>query len=324
MKRLVIVLLASTIVTGCRKDVPEPIVQRSYYSYYGPEIAQSDFEAQGKTGDVVEKTSSGVEVRRAFANGVLHGTSSWSYPNTHVVYQFEEYENDRLVCMGMNAENGVLQYEEQYGPQETKVVRAWFLDGSPRMSEEYRGGKLVRAQYYTNDGDLESFVDRGNGSKITRAGNGKLLNRDQIVGGLSVVREEFYPNSMLYQVYALRDGVKNGFCKVYLESGQPNRLEMWSFGLLDGTQTLYENGLEIAQVPYCQGVKEGIERRFEPGTDQVVQEISWHQDMRHGATKTRVNGMEVVEWYWRDNKVSPEQYQARLSVQKDARAALVM
>lgn len=323
MKRLVIALFVSALTSSCRTKPPEPIVQRSFYSSYGPKIAKNDFEAQGKTGEVVEVTKSGIEVRRNFVDGILHGTSSWSFPNSTIVYQFEEYENGELMGKGINYETGILQLEEQYAPQDIKVVRAWYEEGSPRMSEDYRGDKLVRAQYYTNNGDLESAVEKGTGSKITRAKDGVIVSRDQIVGGLSVVREEFYPSGMLYQVYSLRDGLKNGLCKVYLESGQPSRLEMWSQGLLDGNQTLFENGLEIAQVPYTRGVREGIERRFMPGTDQVVQEISWHQDKRHGPTTTSVDAVQVVECFWRDQKVTPEQYQGLVEKQQDARIALL-
>ncbi len=322
MKRFTLSLVTLIVFVGCAKQATDRVVARKYYSSYGPEISQVDFETQGKTGEVVEVSTNGIEVRRSFIDGGLHGTSSWSFPYTQVIERFEEYDNGFLIAKGFHYENGTPRYEEQYGPNEIKIVRGWYDDGAPRLSEEYRNTCLLRGQYTNKNGDVEASVTDSKGTRIERLRDGTLSSREQIVGGFAIYREDFYSNGMLKVASEMKNGQKNGVAKVYLSSGQPLREEKWSKGVLNGDQIFYENGIKVALVPYSQGYKQGVEKRFRPGTDVVVQEITWYQDVRHGPTTTRIDSEEITDWYWRDSKVSKDQFQGRRENQKNSRASI--
>ena len=298
--------------TGCSHSPQDEVVKTAYYHSYGTQMVETDWENQGSTGEVVDVLKNGVEVRREYVGGVLDGTSSWTFPHSKIAERVEEYKNGQRVTSTTNYETGSPKIQEEWFANDQRVVRTWYEDGAPRFIEEYSGEKLIDGQYLTIDGDVESVVLAGLGARIERSRSGTLLSREQLSGSRVIATEAFYPNGQLREAMSFKEGLRNGQCRRYAESGEPLSIEQWTKGVVDGAQLFFEDGQPIRQIPYASGKKEGVELHFRPGTEEVVEEISWHQNLRHGPSKTYIGGEVHSEWYWRGSKTSEQQYLARI------------
>jgi antitoxin component YwqK of YwqJK toxin-antitoxin module len=304
----------SLLTVACTNPPHEEVVKTTYFHTYGPQIAEADWQTRGSTGEVVEVLKNGVEVRREYVGGVLHGTSSWSFPHTKVIDRMEQYRNGRKILAVRNYPSGSPESQEEWLADDQTVTRAWYEDGAPRIIEEYVGQNLKEGEYFTIDGEIESLVVAGNGTKIDRSSNGELLARDQLNKSEIITTESFYSNGQLREAIAYQNGRRQGQSRRYSESGEPLSIEQWTQGILDGTQLFFEAGQPVRQISYAMGRKDGLELHFRPGTEEIVEEISWHQDKRHGPSKTYLADQILTEWYWRGSLVSEDQFVARASV----------
>lgn len=311
MKRITISLASIFLFSACSQSSHDEIVKTTYYHSYGPEVDREEWKAQGASGEVVETLKNGVEVRREYENGVLHGTSSWTFPYKKVIERTEEYVQGKRTLSGRNYENGSPEVEEEWEPGDKRIVHAWYTDGAPRLLEEYQRGRLAEGKYFTLEGDLEGSVTLGNGSRVERSCGGVLSTKEEIRSGDVMKRESYCPNGQLREVVLFQGNKRHGECRRYAENGQTVAIENWTFGALDGVQTYFEGGLPARQVSYLLGKREGMEVHFRPGTEEVIEEISWHNDERHGVSKTYVASRPMTEWYWKGGKVTEAQYKAR-------------
>ncbi len=302
------------VMVACSTAPQEEVVKMTFYHPYGPQIAEADWQTRGSTGEVVEVLKSGVEVRREYVGGVLHGTSSWTFPHTKVIDRIEQYRHGTRILAARNYASGSPQFQEEWLDSGHRIVRSWYDDGSPRILEDYEGASLVGGQYFTLDGEIESTVMDGTGIKIERSRLGELLTREHLQHSQVVSTESFYPNGQVREVVAYRDGKRHGQTRRYSESGEPLSIEQWTLGIVDGTHLYFDGGQPVRQISYVMGKKEGLELRFRPGTEEVVEEISWRQDKRHGPTKTYLADQTLTEWYWRGSQVSQDQFEARNSM----------
>lgn len=311
MKRLILSLACVLLLGACSSSPQQEVVKTAYYHSYGPEIPAQDWKEQGSCGEIVETLKNGVQVRREYENGVLHGTSSWTYPYSKVVERVEEYENGKKILEGKNYENGVPETEEEWESGDKRFVHSWYTDGAPRLLEEYQKELLVEGKYFTLDGEVEGSISSGSGLRVERTRTGVLATKEEYRSGDVRKREVFYPNGQLREVVLMQGNKKHGERRQYAENGQTVAIENWTFGSLDGVQLYFENGLPAKQVPYLLGKKEGKEIHFRPGTEEVLAEIMWHNDQRHGISKSYVASRPMTEWYWKDGKVTEAQYHAR-------------
>lgn len=307
------VLLSVCMTSGCaQKSDRDEVLRTKYFHTYGPELSKESWDNHGMTGEVIEQCKSGIEIRKKFLDGKLHGESTWSYPHSPVAHRFEEYEMGRLVSFGVNYDNGVVEIKEELSPKGNKILQAWYDDGCPRFTEEWSASqRLQSGKYFTDTGDLESEVIQGKGVRVDRNRAGALLVRERVEQGQVVEKQAFFPNGTIQSVVLLQNGIQHGTTHVYLESGQPLSIEEWKNGTLDGMQTYFDHGLRAIQISYKNGLREGVETRFKPGTDQIVAKISWKNDLKQGPATFFLDDQEVQEWYWKDGKVSEEQYRIR-------------
>ncbi len=299
------------LLASCTKSPHDEIVKTAYYHTYGPQVGEDEWKAQGSSGEVVQTLQNGIEVRREYENGVLHGTSSWSFPYSKIVQRAEEYMNGKRILCAANFENGSPELEEEWEPGDKKVTHAWYNDGAPRLLEEYQNGRIVEGKYFTLEGDVEGSVSSGHGLRIERNSTGQLSLKEEVRFGDIMKRETFFPNGQLREVVLFQGNKKHGESKRFAENGQTVAIENWMFGELDGVQIYFEGGQPVRQIPYVLGKREGTEVHFRPGTEDVIEEISWHNDERHGISKTYVANILVTEWYWRGGEVTESQYKSR-------------
>jgi antitoxin component YwqK of YwqJK toxin-antitoxin module len=207
-----------------------------------------------------------------------------------------------------NYASGVPERKEQYGPNSSTIVTAWYEDSLPRMKEEYRDECLLNGEYMTPEQEEESSVSDGAGIRIVRDGHGALLSKQRIQDGTLVEETRYYPNGMPQAVLPYRGGNIEGIVKTYQITGEPKSIEAWQEGTPNGETTLFSNGEATATLSYIDGVKEGIEKRYKPGTDEVVETISWKRGMRYGPTIRFIDNQKITEWYYKNDKVSKMQF----------------
>lgn len=311
MNKITLALLGISLLTGCSRPEGTEVTHISYYSPYGPQIDKRAFEEQEQTGEVVERLRNGCDVRTVYVHGKLHGTSSVTFPNSSVVHTYEEYVKGKIVSRGVNFETGIPEFEEEFTARGTRLVTCWYSDGSPKIMEEWVDSKLLSGTYLTVDGEEESKVQKGNGTRIERDKSGLLISKDSVQEGLILTRAHLFASGMISESIELQEGIRNGTSKVFLESGEPLRIETWSQGKLNGLQTFFENGLKTTEVTYSMGLKQGVERRFTPGTDTVIAETTWFRDRLHGPSITYKESGAVTQWYWNGEKVTEETFALR-------------
>ncbi|MGR3951564.1 MAG: hypothetical protein QRY74_01395 [Chlamydia sp.] len=304
---------ALILLSGCsRGGVGDEILRTKYYHPYGPEMNAPMWEERGKNGEMVQYYKSGIAIRTNYADGVQHGMVNWTFPNSSITHRYEEYEHGVLISFGVNYENGSSQFQEESHEDGSTTRREWYTDGTPKYIEEWNSNKhLIEGRYFTQEGDIEAEVTQGKGIRIDRSRTGALQLRDHYLQGSPVLREEFYLNGITKYTVSLKNGEKDGVAHSYHETGQPIAIEQWSRNCLNGMQTYFDHGLQIASVPFKDGVREGVETRFRPGTEEEVAKISWHNGLKHGLSTFIFPDQEIVEWYWRDGKVTQEQFQNR-------------
>ena len=279
---------------------------------YGVTIAdEKEWQDRGSNGKTVQKLKNGQTLVQTWQNGVLQGLAYTTFAHTDVICEETFYENGEPLWMATNYASGAPSLKEQYLPQGGKVVATWYEDGSPKTNEEYTDSGLFHGEYFTNQAVLEAEVVQGNGVRIHRDGYGQLQSKESIQNGQVVLQELFYPNGLPKQHTPYVNGKIEGVVKTFYPAGEPKTVEEWQNGKLDGIIRVYFNGEVIATVPYVDGVKEGIEQRFRPGTSELVEEISWKHNMRHGQSIVYVDDEKILDWYSEGQKVSKMQYLER-------------
>ena len=307
MRQFLIYVSCAFLFVSCQKQQQE-VIRTSYYHSYGPQISSAEWKKQGSTGDIAVLRSDGVEERRAYVDGVLQGTSTWTYPHSKVVERYEEYAQGRKVASGHNFSNGSPETEEETLSKNDTMVRRWYEDGAPLSLEHFIGDKLFEAQYYNDDGVLESCIANGSGVKVFRSPQGVLLFREQIDHGQMVAKEQFHANGVVQEVCYFKDGKREGVRKSFDETGRPLSVETYQNDLLNGPAVYFKDGLKESSFFYVDGIKDGKEQHFHPDSGIVIEETIWIAGERHGQVSKQYDGMTILEWYWRGVPVTEAQF----------------
>lgn len=184
----------------------------------------------------------------------------------------------------------------------TKLTR-WYEDGTPQATELYQNTFLMAGEYRTPLNVVESRIVDGHGTRISRSNEGDLLSKDTVYNGQMVERVTFYTNGDPATVTPYENGVVHGSRLTFLQGGLPNTVEQWVQGVQEGTTIVYQNGEKVAEMPYVQGNRNGVERRFKDG-ELLVEEVAWKDDQQHGQRKLFVDGETKIEWYHHGELVS--------------------
>lgn len=319
MKRILVIgILSGFVFVGCAGKGEKEIVRTSYYHPYGPQISEAEWKAEGCSGETSEVLLSGIEKRREYEGGALHGASSWSFPHSKVIEHTEEYEHGKKVATVYNYMTGSPRLREDYQGDVT-YVQAWYEDGTPRFMEEKKDGKVLNGQYFSIDGEREGYLVAGTGMKSNRDDSGLLLDTEKYAGGEIVEKTLYYKNGIKREELAFQDGKRHGVNKKFSDDGSPVVIHQWKEDKLDGKQTIFENGYLARTEMYQNGLKHGVEVRYKTGSNEIAQEISWDRGQKHGCSKSYFIDQTLAEWYWNGNKVSQGQFEqwdkAQMAVQ---------
>jgi antitoxin component YwqK of YwqJK toxin-antitoxin module len=280
------------------------VVDEKYVHKYGLEVAQNDWKARGKNGQVISTLDNGVVMTKQYDFGVLEGETTYTFPNSNTIEKVETYKNGQLVKTVINDESGAPKEETEMTAEGNKYVTIWYNDGTPQSRESYQDDLLVQAEYFNGSNKVESRVDNGFGTRIVRDQYGDLVSTDTFKNGALVSKTTYHKNGAPKAFTPYANNVVEGMRKTFMPAGEPETVEEWVGGVREGTTLAYKNGEKFAEVPYKNGRKNGIEKRYRDGST-LIEEISWRDNQRHGPSDTYVNGkVTKTEWYYNGQKVT--------------------
>lgn len=293
-----LVFLASCTQNSCPSD---EIVCETVHRY-GVPLDPQDWSERGKSGQVVSMRSDGVTVTRSYDEGTLHGECSYTFPNRDVIQKKEMYDRGALCQEIEHYPSGLPERQVTHESPQKKSTIAWYESGSPKANEEYANGKLAQGKYYNSNHQIESQVDESNGFRTNRDGVGRLVAIDTVENGETVASTNYHPDGTPSAVTPYVKGSIEGERRTYLPGGEPSTIEQWKANQQQGITTVFEQGEKRADVPYVNGVKQGVEKRYRGNV--VSQEVTWEQGQQHGPTSTYVGNTKQTEWYFQGKKVA--------------------
>lgn len=298
-----------TILLGCLAGCQmtqenDCAVLKRYIHRYGVDVPEGEWVEQGQTGQVVEMLQDGVTVTTSYRNGVMEGTVSYSFPHCLRQERLEVYAEGVLQKVQLFFPSGRLREEEEYTSSTIKCCRGFYENTTLRMFEYYDAGRLMEGKYYTLDQAVESEVISGSGKRTQRDPYGQLLYVDTIVDGELSLRTYQHPNGIPRACVPYFEGKIQGAVHTYMPGGDPQTIEHWVDGQQHGLTTYYTEGECVGEVYYDHGKRVGVEKRFAPESNQLVEEITWANGERHGPSYSYLQGQKIDTWYYRGKKVS--------------------
>lgn len=176
MRKTLSLLALALAVVGCRTTTSQynDVVKETYIHKYGVPVTKADWVDQGKEGQIVSLHSDGVTVTNSYSKGILHGPTTFSFPNSSTIHHIETYSQGELVSKKENYPSGVSMKEELFEENHLVKRSQWYEDGTPQANEVYQNTFLLSGEYRTQLNVVESRVQDGHGSRICRSGEGDL------------------------------------------------------------------------------------------------------------------------------------------------------
>ncbi len=298
---------ALLLLSSCQRSVPaasclpcpttEPCVEQKCFHKYGNEVQPDYWVDCGRNGQLITTQRNGVVITQSYANGMLNGQSTFSYPHSEQAERVEMYENDQMVSQTFYQQSGMPINSIEYSSPDISTETIWYENGNPKSTEKYERGMLVSGEYYDLQNNRDAWVSDGYGERNSRDSLGSLVSLDTFRNGELTSKVIQYPNGTPKEVIAIANGQINGERKTYYPGGEPMSIEFWNNGQQHGLTTIYQNGEKYAEVPYNNGRKHGVERRYRDGSN-VTQEINWNNDQMHGQSNTYYGDSVQTDWYY--------------------------
>lgn len=287
----------------CRSDV----FNESYVHKYGIEVDQSEWSGRGKNGKIVSTLKSGVIVTTNYVDGYPEGETIYTFPHSGVTHRIETYSSGQIVMMKEMYPNGSPKSQVEHSQPNKKIVTAWNESGAPLFREEYHDGKLLEAEYYGANHQVESKIDEGNGVRPNRDEFGQLVSRDKFERGELMSRTVLYPNGSPKEIIPYQMGKVNGQRRTFMPGGEPKSIEGWEDDRQQGVTVVFQGGEKVAEVPYVNGTKNGIEYRYKDERF-IVEEVNWKNGKKHGPCYTHIGEDTHTTWHYEGQEVQKKQY----------------
>lgn len=303
----VLSIVASACSRSCCYDAN--VLDETYVHRYGVAVPQEFWASSGEHGSVISTMADGVIVSKSYSSGTLDGDTTYTYPHSSQIQKSETYRY------------GTLEKETEYfydgspkcqivhqTPENLKSVTCWYLTGNPKSVECFDGCQLTTGEYFTAINQRDTFVENGQGTRLSRDDYGQLISTDKIENGQMTLCQTYHPNGSPREMIPYRNGLVDGVKRTYQPAGEPDTIEQWVNGRQEGMSLVYQHGEKFAEVPYFNGEKHGVECRYRDGTAKV-QEISWHSGQMNGPSTTYVGDRANTEWYYKGKPVSKADYE---------------
>ncbi|MGM0439700.1 MAG: toxin-antitoxin system YwqK family antitoxin [Chlamydiota bacterium] len=286
------------------------VVKEQYVHQYGVTLNKSDWMNRGGNGQIISTLKNGVLVTKNYRGGVLEGKTTYTFPHSLTVAKVKEYRDGNLVMVTDNYTAGTPLRCQEFLDENAVKLTSWYPSGTPKSIETFNGGLLVSGEYFDRENKKDSAVKDMNGNRIVRDEYGEMISEDVIEEGELVVSKTFYHSGTPKSITEFNDGMIDGKRQTFLPNGEPLAVENWIEGRQDGVTVVFKDGAKFAEVPYVNGVKHGVEKRFKQ-EDFVAEKITWENGSRTGPTYYYVDGNKEVEWYLEGKKVSKLTYEER-------------
>lgn len=288
---------------------PNDCVDQTYVHKYGVRVRPDYWVERGQNGQVISTMRDGVMVTQSYNAGELHGESCYTFPNSSKVAKSEYYENNSLLKENEFYPSGVLKETCEWTGPKSCTVTCWYECGTPRCVEKFEDGRLLSGKYYNTKNQCDSWVYNGEGERFSRDCNGHFICHDDFLGGAVIRRTYYYPSKGPKEIISFSEGVPHGERKTFYPDGSPCSIESWENGRQNGTTVIFQNGERYAEVPYLDGKRNGIERRYADGHN-LSQEVTWYNDQMHGPTFTYVGDSVQTDWFYKGRITSRSNFES--------------
>lgn len=283
---------------------------------YGVTLTENDWTARGKNGQVVVTRSDGTIVTKNYVEGMLEGATTHTFPHSFVVQKEQNYRQDHLLSEVFHYTSGVPKKKMEFLSTNETQITAWFESGTPQYVEKWVNSKLMEAEYFASNNEVEAKVVNGNGLKIRRNSYGEHLSRMEVSSGEIILNTTYHRNGDPHVITPYLESKINGTRKQYLVNGIPDRFESWANGVKEGITVVYQDGVPHNEIPYANDKKNGVEVIYNSEGD-TVGEITWKDDLKSGVCKTYIQDVVRIEWYYKGKKVSKSDFEKFLNVKED-------
>lgn len=297
-----LILLGSAASCQSSRDCCDEVVCETVHRY-GVPLEPEDWSERGQYGRVISMRKDGVAVTRNYEAGVLHGECTYTFPHRDVIQTKEIYDQGNLSQELVHYPNGFPQQQLAYDSPNCQSVTVWYESGAPHCREQIENGHLMHGEYYSIDQQVESRIAQGNGLRTLRDGQGQLQSVDTIQNGQMLLRTTYHPNGVPATVTPYVNGVIEGERRTYSSGGEPATIETWGGNVQHGVTHVFEQGEKRIEVPYVNGRRHGIERRYRDDGQAVAQEFTWVQGQKHGPVYSYVGNTTQTDWYYRNRLV---------------------
>lgn len=295
-----LIVLASLASCQSGREPCDEVVCETVHRY-GVALDPQDWSERGQNGQVVSMRKDGVTVTRSYEEGVLHGDCTYTFPHRDVIQKREVYNQGALNQEIEHYSNGLPRRQVNHESPQKQTAVVWYESGSPQAREELINGELVQGEYYNANHQVESRVDESNGFRTQRDGSGRLSAVDTIEKGQMVMSTTYHADGTPATVTPYVNGAVEGERRTFLPGGEPATIEQWSGNVQHGNTTVFEQGEKRADVPYVNGTKQGVEKRYRG--EAVAQEVNWVQGEQHGPTTTYIGDTKQTDWHYRGKNV---------------------
>jgi antitoxin component YwqK of YwqJK toxin-antitoxin module len=302
-------LAASLLLTGClSNNSADGIVSQKFVHKYGFDVSQAEWDAREKEGQIVTVLKSGEKITNSYENGILHGLTTQTFPNSPVVEKLMNYNQGVLLKEVVHDQAGIPIAEDMYEFDNRKISTIWDEKGIPLSVEEYDNDLLVEGKYFTSNHELEGQVEAGFGERYVRDRSGLLVSRDLIENGVVSARTNYHANGQIHSISHYQDYQLHGEQRKFASNGQPLMDLNWNHGVLDGIKVVYRNGHKVSEIPYISGHRHGLEYHYDEA-GMITANIEWKNDKKHGCSRFLNSNTSENEWYYRGAIVSQEKFE---------------
>lgn len=303
----ILFLLSLFSCTQVRKN--SKIVSEVYIHQYNVPMSKKDWNERGGNGQISYVYNDGRKVNEHYKGHILEGKSTYTYPYSENLQKSLVYSQGELKEENYFFINGTPELKRKfiaYTPSKIEET-TWYAEGVPKSFELYEGGKLSEGSYYTKQHDIDSSVKKGVGTRTLRDINGILLQKDSINSGEVTMQTILYSNGDVKELIPCKEGKTHGRKQFFGENGLPLKIEEWSMGVKEGVEISFQNGVKFQETPYFSGKKEGTGKIYD-AKNQLVEEITYRNDARHGPSYFYLNNEIHTKWFFRGNKVNKLRY----------------
>lgn len=294
---LALALTSGLFLASCHcNNSLDQVVSQTFVHKYGFNVSPKEWEERSKDGQIVEELKNGITIAKSYENGELHGPTTYTFANSKVVEKLLVYDQGTLLKETSFDMTGMPMREDLYEFDDRNVITLWSDRGIPLSVEEYENDTLVHGKYFNADHELEAQVDNGYGQRIKRSREGLLISKDEMKNGLITERTSYHPNGEIHTISHYHDYQLHGPQIKHTASGRPLMELSWDHGVLNGQKVVYRNGIRVAEVPYINGVKHGVEYHYDD-LGNMISETVWRNNKKHGCCKSYTEDSVDADWY---------------------------